>query len=98
MIFISFDYRNLVRLRELEAGTNIQYLWGDVVDSALIGRLKERGMDLDIAYQSLKQEDVALLHENGILVNCWTVDDKAAAERLAGWGVDFITSNILEAE
>ena len=31
-----------------------------------------------------------------IKVNCWTVDDPADAERLISWGVDFITTNILE--
>ena len=32
----------------------------------------------------------------GIKVNCWTVDDPEIAERLVSWGVDYITSNILE--
>lgn len=36
------------------------------------------------------------MHENGVEVNCWTVDDPADAQRLAEWGVDYITSNILE--
>ena len=35
-------------------------------------------------------------YENGLKVNCWTVDDKEKAEELVAWGVDFITSNILE--
>ena len=35
-------------------------------------------------------------HEAGIQVNVWTVNEAADAERLAGYGVDFITSNILE--
>lgn len=36
------------------------------------------------------------LHSKGIKVNCWTCDDKYAAEKLVSYGVDFITSNILE--
>ena len=30
------------------------------------------------------------------VINCWTVDDKTAKENLAGLGVDYITTNILE--
>jgi glycerophosphoryl diester phosphodiesterase len=38
------------------------------------------------------------LHKNGLKVNCWTVDIKERAEELCAWGVDYITSNILESE
>jgi glycerophosphoryl diester phosphodiesterase len=44
----------------------------------------------------LTKEIVALLHDNGLKVNCWTVDDAEKAEQLVEWGVDYITSNILE--
>lgn len=33
---------------------------------------------------------------DGIKINCCTVDGKCDAERLAEWGIDYITSNILE--
>ena len=33
---------------------------------------------------------------DGIIVNCWTVDNKEDAERMISYGVDYITSNILE--
>jgi glycerophosphoryl diester phosphodiesterase len=29
-------------------------------------------------------------------VNVWTVDDPAVAEELSSWGVNYITTNILE--
>ena len=47
-------------------------------------------------FRSLTREIVEELHGEGILVNCWTCDDKAEAERLVAWGVDFITTNLLE--
>jgi glycerophosphoryl diester phosphodiesterase len=40
-------------------------------------------------------ELVAEMHEKGILVNCWTVDDPVRGQELADMGVDYITSNIL---
>ena len=36
------------------------------------------------------------LHENGIEVNAWTVDSLEDAQRLVEYGVDYITSNIIE--
>lgn len=96
MIFISFHFENLVYLRRLEKNARIQFLYSDKVDSALIDRLKTHGFDLDIHYSRLTEASIKLLHENGIRVNCWTVDDKHAAEKLALWGVDFITTNILQ--
>ena len=92
--FIAFDYENLVRLRELLPTQSAQFLiskWED----GLIDRLKAYNLDLDIHYSALTAENVALLHENGIVVNCWTVDDPEKAAELVSWGVDQITSNRL---
>ena len=36
------------------------------------------------------------MHAHGVEVNCWTVDDPVTAQMLSNWGVDYITSNILE--
>lgn len=52
--------------------------------------------DLDIDYGYLTEDHIRLLHDNGIRVNCWTVDDAEYAEKLIAWGVDFITTNILQ--
>ena len=53
-------------------------------------------LDLDSYYKVLTEERVAELHACGIEVNVWTCDDPAVAEELIRWGVDYITSNILE--
>ncbi len=95
IIFISFSYENLVAVRELLPEQKVQYLTCEF-DEELIGKLKRYSMDLDIYYTALTEENVKKLHENGIVINCWTCDDPAAAEKLAAWGVDMITSNILQ--
>lgn len=95
VIFISFYYEQLVIIRELCPEAKMQFLKSNF-DDDLIEKLKAYSMDLDIDYNSLSEERIALCHENGIKVNCWTVDDPATAEKLISWGVDYITSNILE--
>lgn len=96
MVFISFSYRNLCCIREMLPEAAIQFLCSCEVDEKLIGQLKAHNFDLDIDYGYLTEENIGLLHSNGIKVNCWTVDDAEYAEKLAEWGVDFITSNILQ--
>ena len=96
LIFISFDYNNLVYVKELDNTSTVQFLCGCPVDDALIEKLLKYGMDLDIDYSYLDEDAIKRLHDNGIKINCWTVDETCDAERLAEWGVDYITSNILE--
>ena len=96
MIFISFDYQNLVYLRGFSKTASLQYLCGCTVDASLLEKLKAYNLDLDTEHSFLTESAIGYLHDNGIKVNCWTVDDKSRAEELAAWGVDFITSNILE--
>ncbi len=93
--FISFDYENLVYLREKYPTQPAQFL-DYKAEADLIDRLKAHNLDLDIKHTLLTPELIAACHAENIKVNCWTVDDPADAERLISWGVDFITTNILE--
>ncbi len=95
VIFISFGFEVLVRLRRLLPDVSIQYLTGGFDDS-LIAKLKENRFDIDIHHEFLTAENVKTLHDNGIIVNCWTVDNKERADELVSFGVDHITTNILE--
>lgn len=94
-IFISFDLPNMICIRERLPQQRAQYLVSTFGDD-LLDILTGYHLDLDIKYSSLSAEQVRACHEAGIQVNVWTVNEAADAERLAGYGVDFITSNILE--
>ena len=95
VIFISFDYENMVTLREKYPNQPAQFL--DYKGEAdLVERLKAHNLDLDISHKVLTKELIDACHAEGIKVNCWTVDDVEIANRLIDWGVDFITTNILE--
>ena len=56
----------------------------------------ENKIDLDIAHSAVTKDVVDAIHNHGLVINCWTVDNKERAEELAAMGVDFITTNILE--
>jgi len=95
VIFISFHYDNLLSVRALLPHQPCQYLTGDNSDE-MIAKLAADGMDIDILHTALTEERVQAMHRAGLTVNCWTVDNPARGEELARWGVDHITSNILE--
>lgn len=96
MVFISFGMGNLVNLRKACADTVCQFLTSQFSDE-LVETLKANKMDVDIAYTALDEEwKVKKFLDEGIKVNVWTVDNKEVAERLVSWGVQYITSNILE--
>ena len=53
-------------------------------------------LDADLRWDCVRKKLVERLHNAGLKVNCWTVDDPAWAEKLVAMGVDYITTNILE--
>ena len=99
--FISTSLQNLRFVRKFAPGCSCQMLHGfwditpDWVDW-VSEELTENRMDLDVDWYCVTKEAVDRLHEKGIRVNCWTVDNPALAEYLINCGVDYITTNILE--
>lgn len=95
VIFISFNFENLVFVRAFSPEQPVQFLTKQI-DDQLVERLVAHHFDLDLYYRALTETWLRKLHENGVFVNCWTVNEPADGQQLADWGVDFITSNILE--
>lgn len=96
MVYISFSYQNMVYLRELAPHATLQFLCSCPVTGLLIKKLKAHRLDLDIHHIWLNKRAIALLHRHGIKVNAWTVNDPKRGQKLADWGIDFITTNILQ--
>lgn len=95
-IFISFDFENCVNVRKILPENDVQFLTKKEITSELVENLLANKLNLDIYYKQLNKENIEMLHMKGIKVNCWTCDDKVDAEELVSYGVDFITTNILE--
>lgn len=95
VIFISFDFENMLTIRRLLPKQRAQYLTVKYSEE-LVEQLVNERLDLDILHEALTKENIEYMHSRGIAINCWTVDDPARGEELASWGVDYITSNILE--
>lgn len=94
-VFISFDFQNLVFVREKAPDQAAQFLFTELTEE-IFEQVKAHRFDVDMFHRALTEETVAKIHEAGLLVNCWTVNHRSDASRLISWGVDFITTNIIE--
>ena len=94
--FISFDFQNLMYLREAAPEARAQFLLSDPATREQLQAMVENRISLDIYHRRLTKAMVDELHGLGLVVNCWTVDDPQRARELIAMGVDQITSNILE--
>lgn len=95
LTFISFNYENLLKVKKLLPNQSAEYLFWKITEEE-IERLKRDNINVDVWCKELTKEQIELCHNAGLTVNCWTVDEKERAEELAAWGIDYITSNILE--
>ena len=93
--FISFYYENLEKIRAYYPEASVQFLFSEMTEE-IVEKVKRDRFDVDVYFKALTKEAIADFHAAGLVVNCWTVDLPEDGERMAEWGVDFITSNILE--
>ncbi len=97
-IFISFHWDNLVEVRKLVPQQTVHFLTGPDMEftDEFLDKVAANRFDLDIHIFTTTKELVEKIHARGMKVNCWTVDWPDKAEAVAEWGVDYITSDILE--
>lgn len=93
--FISFGRENLVNVRKIYPEAKMQLLVceGKPED---IEFMKLYRAGADFGFWTVTREMVDAVHAAGLEFNVWTVDDPEAARRMISYGVDYITSNILE--
>ena len=94
-VFISFSLENLIHLRARLPWQPAQFL----VETPIAGLrdiLLRHRLGLDIDERLATEELVWDLRARDIEVNVWTVDTPKAARRFTDWGVNYITTNILE--
>lgn len=94
--FISFVLSSLITMRALLPKQPMQFLIGEFKPEEHMDILNQHNFDLDVNYKCVTKEMIDAVHAQGHAFNVWTVDDPQKAEELVSWGVDYITSNILE--
>lgn len=93
--FISFSGKNLIYLRERYKEASAQYLTETCTKEEIQFMIDNR-FDADLCGYCVTKEKVDALHKEGLLVNVWTIDALKDAQKAKEYGVDFITTDILE--
>lgn len=95
-VFISFKLNNLILLKERNPEQCAQYLVEQTIDDAFIQEMADRKLGIDARKDLFNEENLRKCRQMGVQTNAWTVNKPEQAEKLIGWGIDFITTNILE--
>lgn len=96
VVFISFKYENLKKIRAILPNQPCQWLTGKPVSDEKIAKLAQDHLGLDIEYHLASKELIDKVHAIGQEFNVWICNDPQAAEQLVAWGADYITGDILE--
>lgn len=94
-VFISFAGENLVDLKKAYPNASAQFLTEEASDETF-RFMVENDLDADLCGYCVTKEFVEKLHQAGKKVNVWTLDSVEHARLAKAYGVDFITTNILE--
>ena len=93
--FLSGTYQHLLTVRELSPTQEVQYVCYRVTSEIMENLIRDK-IDVDIRYTGVRKAAVEQLHAAGLKVNVWTVDSAYRISRLLSFGVDYVTTNILE--
>lgn len=90
IIVISFSSSNIENLASIDDGTAYMYLGTSRASAEFFAR---RNCPVGINADKATRMFVRRMHALGVTVNVWNVVDKAQAEELVGFGVDFVTTD-----
>lgn len=100
VVFISFYRENLTEVRRHLPDVPVQLLTDEkqVFTDEFLDEIAAKKFDLDIHIFTTTRELVDRIQARGIQVNVWTCDRPDKAQQLVAWGVDFITTNVIESD
>ena len=95
-LFISFKLNNLLLLKQRLPLQPAQYLVEQPITDEMIQQMAELHMGIDARQDLYTAEIMEKCREKGVATNAWTVNKPEMARKLMDWGIDYITTNILE--
>ena len=90
--YIAFDLATCKRIAAALPDAMVQYLNGDIAPAALRAD-GIRGIDYTFSTISVRPDWIREVHDNGMVVNTWTVNAEQDMMSCIALGMDFITTN-----
>ncbi len=92
IVYISFDYDILLKIRELDEKAILQYLEGNK-SPAQVKADKIDGIDYHFSFFQKNPQWIAEAKQHKLALNAWTVNDSTTMSWLLKEGFDYITTN-----
>jgi glycerophosphoryl diester phosphodiesterase len=92
MVYISFDYKMMLRLKKLLPKAPLQYLNGEKSPEELKAD-GINGIDYHFAMYDAHADWAERAKKEKLALNAWTVNDPVIMDKLLNLGFDFITTN-----
>jgi glycerophosphoryl diester phosphodiesterase len=92
VVYISFDYDMLLKVKEVDPQANTQYLTGNKTPE----QLKQDGIDgMDYHFNAFKKNPnwISEAKAKNLSLNAWTVNETEDIDRLLSQAFDYITTN-----
>lgn len=91
-IVISFSEDILKELRRMNSELELQWVMTKLTASKL-KQCQQYNWDVDLKYANVTQSVIKEVHEAGLKINLWTVNNKNIARLFYNWGADYISSD-----
>lgn len=95
-IIICYTMEIVLYIRRNYPDYQVQFLMGMLFSEKNVEICLENKIDIDIRHDLLSKELVDRFHQEGLIVNCWTVDTEEDLKKVMEYGVDFVTTNVFE--
>jgi beta-glucanase (GH16 family)/glycerophosphoryl diester phosphodiesterase len=92
VVYISFDYDILKKVRELDKDAQLQYLNGNI-SAAQLKADNIGGADYHFSVFQRDEKWLPEAQKLGIVTNTWTVNDTLAMDYFLGQGIDYLTTD-----
>lgn len=93
-IIISFNTNALQQIRLQNDAIRLQYICSAADERRITEWCQKYHIDIDLL-KGFSREAVYRLHQAGLKVNCWTIDDESTYNEELSFDVDMVTTNSL---
>ena len=101
VVITSKDHASLEGIKQRLPLVKVSYMTNGIEDNYIKGALDlgvNSGLNVNYMADSLTADNVLKVHQAGLTVGAWTLDDDTRRVEMSGLGIDFITTNSLSGE
>ncbi len=97
IVFSSFNWLSIFRIRQIAPSFPVGLLFDGMKLRGIGREIRSAGLECyHPSFKLLDDESVGELHESGVRINVWTVNDESEMRRCHDWGIEGLITNEVE--